>query len=518
VCIEEKTFLSVVILFDEYDQPLFIYAGLLSLMFDSLLDALEKELHGALAKVVTGLVTTVRTRLEDAVAEVAKERAKGLAEVDAQKLDLCREVQAMHKHNDAQGGHIELNIGGHRFQTSVQTLRRVPHTFFDAYFSGRYAQDVCRDGSIFVDRDGEHFGHVLEYMRDGVVSVAEPGAEPNVSLLRSLKREFGFYCIELLVEQPAVPEQLEMAYVIGGIGGVGANRTSLSSMERYDVSSGRWSAAASMSTRRSLFGTCVLAGELYVIGGAGGATANTYLSSVERYSPLSDTWSAVTSLPNSRVGHTAVTVGTAIYLLGGVRDGRTITTSVLKYDSVQEVWSHVKPMPEPRMMAAACTVGNDIYVFGGAGLADLPETSVFKFDTESNEWSTLPPMPQLCYRHSATLLGGLIYIVGGGNGKMVFCFDPEARAWSTLAPTSITRADAASFVLGARLYVVGGRDHLSSSSMEWYDVARNIWTNTASMLEGRRYFGAATIRSAVGSAEDQDLFDSLIAISSEQRL
>jgi hypothetical protein len=44
----------------------------------------------------------------------------------------------------------------------VQTLQRGPHTFSDAYFSGRYAQVVCRDGSIFVDRDGEHFRHVLE--------------------------------------------------------------------------------------------------------------------------------------------------------------------------------------------------------------------------------------------------------------------------------------------------------------------------------------------------------------------
>jgi hypothetical protein len=79
----------------------------------------------------------------------------------------------------------------------VQALRRVPHTFFDAYSSGRYAQDVCTDGSIFVDRDGEHFGHVLECMRDGHVSVAEAGARPSVSLLRALKREFGFYCIEL---------------------------------------------------------------------------------------------------------------------------------------------------------------------------------------------------------------------------------------------------------------------------------------------------------------------------------
>jgi hypothetical protein len=74
----------------------------------------------------------------------------------------------------------------------VQTLRCAPHTFFDAYFSGRYAQDVCLDGSIFVDRDGEHFGHVLEYMREGVVSVAS-GVEPSVSLLRALKRAFGYY-------------------------------------------------------------------------------------------------------------------------------------------------------------------------------------------------------------------------------------------------------------------------------------------------------------------------------------
>jgi hypothetical protein len=35
--------------------------------------------------------------------------------------------------------------------------------------------DWSEDGSIFVDRDGEYCGQVLEYLRDGVVSVAEPG-------------------------------------------------------------------------------------------------------------------------------------------------------------------------------------------------------------------------------------------------------------------------------------------------------------------------------------------------------
>jgi hypothetical protein len=184
----------------------------------------------------------------------------------------------MHKHKEAQEGRVELNIGGHRFETSVQTLRRVSHTFFDAYLSGRYAQDVCEDGSIFVDRDGEHFSHVLQYMRDGVVSVAEAGASPSVSLLRALEREFGFYCIELVVDQPMEPEQPEVAYVVGGIGPDGRRQ---SSMERYDASSGQWSAVAAMSTACYQFGTCVLAGELYMSGGRGdGIDA---FSSVEKY-------------------------------------------------------------------------------------------------------------------------------------------------------------------------------------------------------------------------------------------
>jgi hypothetical protein len=42
-----------------------------------------------------------------------------------------------------------------------------------------------------------------QYMRDGVVLVAEPGARPSVSLLRALKREFGYYCIELVAERAA---------------------------------------------------------------------------------------------------------------------------------------------------------------------------------------------------------------------------------------------------------------------------------------------------------------------------
>jgi hypothetical protein len=183
---------------------------------------------------------------DNGLAEMAEERAKALAEVDARREELGREVAAMHKHKEAQEGRVELNIGGYRFETSVQTLRRLPHTFFDAYFSGRYAQDAYKDGSIFVDRDCQHFGHVLEYMRDGVLSVAEPGARSSVTLLRELRREFGFYCIELATEQSANFECSKTAYVVGGdsISGI------VSSMERYDAHLDKWIAMAAVESGR----------------------------------------------------------------------------------------------------------------------------------------------------------------------------------------------------------------------------------------------------------------------------
>jgi hypothetical protein len=67
--------------------------------------------------------------------ELDAERAAGLTEINARRAEVHREVAAMHRHKDAQEGRVELNIGGYRFETSVRTLRRVPHTFSDAYFS-----------------------------------------------------------------------------------------------------------------------------------------------------------------------------------------------------------------------------------------------------------------------------------------------------------------------------------------------------------------------------------------------
>jgi hypothetical protein len=472
-------------------------------VIESVLTKVRRALEDTEQERAEGLVQVAEERAKG-LTEVAEERAKGLAEVDARRTELSREIAAMHMHQEAQEGRVELNIGGHRFETSVQALRRVPHTFFDAYFSGRYAQDVCKDGSIFVDRDGEHFGHVLEYMRDGHVSVAEAGAQPSLSLLRALKREFGFYCIELSTEQPAYPEQPEVTFVMGGIN----DGHSLSSMERYDISSGQWVASAAMSTARRLFGACTLAGELYVTGGFG--HNNHLLSSVEKYSPVSDAWSTVASLPAPFFNHAAVAVGLAMYVLGGFI-GINHSASVHKFDSVQGTWSEVTRMPHARCAHAACVLGSDIYVFGGYDNSGAQQASVFKYDTVADVWTTLALMPTFGVHHGAATLGGQIYLSGVGvSGKTALLFDPASGVWENLAPTLRSRQKGTLFVQDGCVHAAGGNGYHTTSSVERYDAGTDAWTAAADMLEGRMLSGAVTIPAA-GPAEELNLFDALLA-------
>jgi hypothetical protein len=344
-------------------------------------------------------------------------------------------------------------------------------------------------------------------MRSGVVAVAEDGACPSVNLLRSLKREFGFYCIALCSDEPVIVDQLARAYVIGG----SYMDNSLSSMEQYDVVSGQWKAVAAMSTARYLNGACAVAGEIYVSGGVDGG--DLHISSVEKYSPSTGSWSAVAPLPEVRVQHSAVGVGSAMYVLGGVSgDGDTTVTSVHKFDSAQGTWIQVAPMPESRCYAATCAFGSDIFVFGGMDTNFRPQHSVFKYDTVADEWSILSQMPCVASRHCASVLGGVICILGTSrNQHDVLQFDPISGIWSMLAPTLCDHWLGSAFVLGEDLYAAGGSGDMSA--VERYDVATNTWTTVADMLERRSHFCAVTI-GTMGPTEEQDLFDALIAKAS----
>ena len=91
---------------------------------------------------------------------------------------------------------VNLNVGGHCFKTSVQTLTKDPNTMLAAMFSGKFEMKPCEDGAFFIDRDGTHFRFILNYLRTGKLTLPEGAA-----FLKELQEEAEFYQIQGIIDE-----------------------------------------------------------------------------------------------------------------------------------------------------------------------------------------------------------------------------------------------------------------------------------------------------------------------------
>ncbi|XP_010882028.2 BTB/POZ domain-containing adapter for CUL3-mediated RhoA degradation protein 2 isoform X2 [Esox lucius] len=90
--------------------------------------------------------------------------------------------------------YVRLNVGGTLFYTTLQVLTR-QDSMLKAMFSGRKEVFSDRQGWILIDRSGKHFGSILTYLREGVVTLP-PGRQGVLELLAEAK----YYLIQGLVE------------------------------------------------------------------------------------------------------------------------------------------------------------------------------------------------------------------------------------------------------------------------------------------------------------------------------
>jgi len=68
---------------------------------------------------------------------------------------------------------INLNVGGKYFTTTRETLCRVQDSMLESMFSGRHPLPaLLNDGHYIIDRDGDHFQYILNFLRaDAVMSL-----------------------------------------------------------------------------------------------------------------------------------------------------------------------------------------------------------------------------------------------------------------------------------------------------------------------------------------------------------
>jgi hypothetical protein len=102
---------------------------------------------------------------------------------------------------DAPATRVKLNVGGRHFETTVGTLTRGGAQNF---FSALLQHAERSEEALFIDRDGETFGPLLNFLRTGEL-IIPPGVSET-----SLRLEADYYCIALRrpgKTRPSAPPQ-----------------------------------------------------------------------------------------------------------------------------------------------------------------------------------------------------------------------------------------------------------------------------------------------------------------------
>jgi hypothetical protein len=155
----------------------------------------------------------VKQDAESAAARVTAtgEEVSRLAREESAKLE--EEKAAMQNTHTFQNNIILLDVGGHKFTTSLQTLTSVPGTYFASLISGRFELTLNAEGAYFIDRDGSHFRHILNFMREPVEEGYTLSSDVTEGHRGELTKELEFY--GLLDRMLPMPSPFRVQDIIG---------------------------------------------------------------------------------------------------------------------------------------------------------------------------------------------------------------------------------------------------------------------------------------------------------------
>jgi len=91
---------------------------------------------------------------------------------------------------------VRLNIGGKLFYTTPDTLRSRGDNFFTGLLSGRISSTKDENGAYFIDRNGDLFAPILDYLRSGELII------PKHIEVSQIENEAQFFSVDL----PAIGE------------------------------------------------------------------------------------------------------------------------------------------------------------------------------------------------------------------------------------------------------------------------------------------------------------------------
>ena len=129
--------------------------------------------------------------IDDALKKLKLEAQQTLQKVlkdnkDKWEADILSKQQHILQKIDPQ--FVKLNVGGKKFVTTKTVLSNIKDTKLERLVNGKYPIMLDDKGRIFLDRNGEYFGYVLDCLRQGKI---ETPSDPYLS--RRLQAEFEYF-------------------------------------------------------------------------------------------------------------------------------------------------------------------------------------------------------------------------------------------------------------------------------------------------------------------------------------
>ena len=267
--------------------------------------------------------------------------------------------------------------------------------------------------------------------------------------------------------ETAVAQLGNQIYVIGGYP---SSRSSVSTVQIYDVVLNSWSLASPLPRPVNHAMAAAVQDKVYVIGGQSSASGEgPFLDGVFVYDPATDSWTTGALMPTGRSGGTAVVIDDKIYVAGG-RPPHGHDFAV--YDPLENSWQTLPDMPTARNHVAGGAIGGKLYVVGGrfgAGFQSEMTDVLEVYDPVTNMWTMAAPMPTVRGGLNAAAVFGCLHVFGGEGREGVFpqheVYDPTTDLWYLLDPMPTpVHGVAGAGVVDDRIYLPGGGTGVGGSS------------------------------------------------------
>jgi N-acetylneuraminic acid mutarotase len=274
---------------------------------------------------------------------------------------------------------------------------------------------------------------------------------------------------------------------------------------------GVWAMATAMPEPRQESAVGVLGNMIYVIGGYGADGVPSTL--VQVFDAAANKWQQAAPMPEGLHHHGVAAADGKIYVVGGftgVFAKRVPIASVWQYDPAADRWDKRAPLPTVRGALAIAVLDGKIYALGGERFSAAkpgtyePVADAAVYDPKTDAWEILPPLRYRRDHLHAGAIGGRVYAVAGRDRpdytlRRIEEYNPATRAWTERALMPTGRSGGTAAVVNNRIYVFGGEGNAENTSMgtfnqvEFYDPARDTWTDLAPMPLPRHAFGAAVV-------------------------